>query len=670
MIILYLILFFNFLFSSALYTQSQNISHQFSDSQKNLYNNDIITFLIEIDILINDDNFIKQEFIDPKSKIKHIQLSQTYNDIEVFGKNIRLHFNKYNEPSSLSSNFFRGSFNNSQPRISRESAQNIVTLDFDMDNTVFKNIKLLYYVQEEGMLMYHIDAITYSKACRYLINAHNGDIIKRWTLIFDEGPAIGSGENLLGEWVDEINIYEGMTFAPMGDLVTPYLLCEEYCFDYGDCGGSSNSGCEINPDQGTCPDNYIEDCNGQCFHVWYLQFPGVGNGFCNDPWINVDDDQITGGNYNMVDESNLDLGSIFTINSYGGFYENLSYVNHNNNIFNSTTPSFSHAAGVSAHDYQRKTLDYFWDHHGYAGLDGNGKRSISVINYGSGGGISQNNAFYNAGIDVCSYGIAGGNYRPFCAAQDIVTHEFTHGFTAHTSGLIYENQSGAMNESLSDVFGYFVEAEYQNGGDWTEGEDIRINGGASRSFSNPPTYGDPDNINHPYFIPYTDNPDMFTNDNGGVHSNSGITNKILYLVVQGDVHYGIQVTPLDPNINLARDIASDIWFNWNRYYLNSEDNFEIGREKMLQVSIDLFPNNPLIYQTLCNAWASVGLGNPIISGDINNDSIVNIQDIILLIGSILGSINLNDNQLLTGDVNFDGIIDILDIVVMINIIFG
>ena len=84
MIILYLMLIFNFLFSSVLYTQNQNIYYQFSDNQKNLYNNDIITFLIEMDILMNDDDFIKKEFIDPMSKIKHIQLSQKYNEIEVF----------------------------------------------------------------------------------------------------------------------------------------------------------------------------------------------------------------------------------------------------------------------------------------------------------------------------------------------------------------------------------------------------------------------------------------------------------------------------------------------------------------------------------------------------------------------------------------------------------
>ena len=306
-----------------------------------------------------------------------------------------------------------------------------------------------------------------------------------------------------------------------------------------------------------------------------------------------------------------------------------------------------------------------------AGIDGNGKRSISVINYGSGGGISQNNAFYNAALDVCSFGIAGGSYRPFCAAQDIVTHEFTHGFTAHTSGLIYENQPGAINESMSDVFGYFVEAEYQDGGDWTEGEDIRINGGASRSFSDPPTYGDPDNINHPYYVPYTTNP-TFNNDMGGVHSNSGITNKILYLVVQGDEHYGILVNPLHEDINSSRYIASDIWFNWNRYYLDKEDDFEIGREKMLQVVTDYSwqsVNNSSIYQTIRNAWASVGIGDALLSGDVNDDTIINIQDIIILIGFILGNMSPSDSQQFIADINFDGIIDILDIVMVINIIF-
>ena len=401
-----------------------------------------------------------------------------------------------------------------------------------------------------------------------------------------------------------------------------------------------------------------------------MQFPGVGNGFCNAPWINAPEEYVESGTFNLVDESNPNLGTIYTLNSYGSFYEELSYINSDTTIFSDPTLSTAHQSGVSAHDYQRKTLDYFWDMHQYAGIDGNGKRTISVVNYSSGGGLSQNNAFYNAALDVLSYGVAGGAYRPFCAAQDIVAHEFTHGFTAHTSGLIYENQPGALNESMSDVFGYFVEAEYQNGGDWTEGEDIRINGGASRSFENPPTYGDPDNINHPYFVSYTDSPNMFTNDNGGVHSNSGIPNKVLYLVVKGDEHYGINVLPFEEDINLSRDVASTIWYNWNRYYLEPEDDFAIAREKMIQVVQDIFPDFPMYVQTVSNAWASVGVGNPLILGDLNEDTIINIQDIIIIVGILLGSYEPSDIQLNYADVNQDNIVDILDIVLIINIIFN
>ena len=157
---------------------------------------------------------------------------------------------------------------------------------------------------------------------------------------------------------------------------------------------------------------------------------------------------------------------------------------------------------------------------------------------------------------------------------------------------------------------------------------------------------------------------------GGVHSNSGIPNKVLYLVIQGDEHYGIDVLPLEQEINDSRYVASDIWFNWNRYYLEAEDDFFIAREKMLQVTHDLFPDKPLYYQTVSNAWASVGVGEPLLFGDLNDDEIINIQDIILLIGIIIGNYEPSEEQLYFADINQDNIVDILDIVLVINIIFN
>ena len=659
---------FSFIFTEVM-IEKNNFSFKYFNKNCHINFNNYIDYLKNSALLNKDYNLKK--VVDPITKNTHLIHAQLHNEIEVFGKNARLHFNKNNKISSFSNNFFDGEFNSSLPTININQLHIIINADFPLEKMKIKKEKLIYFIKDNyAYLSYDVNAVSYHEGYRYIINAHTGDIIKKWSLVYHDGSTIGEGKNLLGEWVDELHIYEGDSFTPTGDLITPYFLCEQYCFDYGDCGGTNNANCEINPLQGQCPENYLEDCNGDCFHKWYLQFPGVGNGFCNDPWIDINDDSIGSGSYNMVDESNLDLGAIFTINSYGGFYENLSYVNSNTNLFNSTIPSLSHQSGVSAHDYQRKTLDYFWDYHNYAGIDGQGKRTISVINYGSGGGISQNNAFFNAGLDLLSYGIAGGSYRPFCAAQDIVAHEFTHGFTAHTSGLIYENHPGALNESLSDAFGYFVEAEFQNGGDWTEGEDIRINGGASRSFEDPPIYGDPDNINHPYYMPPTDNPNMFTNDFGGVHSNSGIPNKVLYLVVEGGEHYGIIISPFNEDINQSRYIASDVWYNWNRYYLDPEDDFTIAREKMLQVTYDLYPSDLSNYKTVSNAWASVGIGEQLISGNLNNDAIINIQDIIILISSILGSIDLSQHQSVSGDMNFDGIIDVLDIVAVLNIILS
>ena len=96
----------------------------------------------------------------------------------------------------------------------------------------------------------------------------------------------------------------------------------------------------------------------------------------------------------------------------------------------------------------------------------------------------------------------------------------------------------------------------------------------------------------------------------------------------------------------------------------------IGREKMLQVIIDLFPGDVNKYEIVSNGWASVGVGEPIIFGDVNNDTIINIQDIIILISSILGSVELTQDQNFSGDSNMDSIIDILDIVSIINVILG
>ena len=106
--------------------------------------------------------------------------------------------------------------------------------------------------------------------------------------------------------------------------------------------------------------------------------------------------------------------------------------------------------------------------------------------------------------------------------NDIMGHEFTHGVTQSEAGLIYNNESGALNESFSDIFGEMVESWAEGICDYLVGADR----GAIRSFINPNTYGQPDTYLGTDW--YTG-----TADNGGVHTNSGVQNHWFYLVSEG-----------------------------------------------------------------------------------------------------------------------------------------
>jgi len=144
------------------------------------------------------------------------------------------------------------------------------------------------------------------------------------------------------------------------------------------------------------------------------------------------------------------------------------------------------------------------------------------------------NAFWDGAQMVYGAGFAG--------AEDVVGHEMTHGVTQHTSNLAYVYQSGAINESMSDVLGELIDqADGVDAPDttdaWLLGEDLP--GGAGRSLSDPPAFGQPDRMTSPRYQAA----DIFT-DNGGVHTNSGVGNKAGYLVAHGGTFNSRTVTGL------------------------------------------------------------------------------------------------------------------------------
>ncbi|MCB0908494.1 MAG: M4 family metallopeptidase [Nocardioidaceae bacterium] len=149
---------------------------------------------------------------------------------------------------------------------------------------------------------------------------------------------------------------------------------------------------------------------------------------------------------------------------------------------------------------------------------------------------------------TCPYANAFWNGRgmyygaTYAGGDDVVAHEMTHGITETSSNLMYWFQSGAINESMSDVMGEILDHRHTleaADAEWKMGEDLPI--GAIRSMKDPTIYGDPDKMTSALYT--ADNTGY--NDNGGVHTNSGVGNKTAYLISQGGTFNGQTITGID-----------------------------------------------------------------------------------------------------------------------------
>lgn len=196
------------------------------------------------------------------------------------------------------------------------------------------------------------------------------------------------------------------------------------------------------------------------------------------------------------------------------------------------------ASGIAdvnaAYDYSGNTYDFYSSHHGRDSLDDAGMTLVSTVRYCPDAfNCPYLNAFWNGSQMVYGEG--------FAAADDVVGHELTHGVTEFTSSLFYYYQSGAINESFSDIWGEFIDQTNLAGDDtpgvkWLMGEDIP-GFGAIRDMEDPTAFGDPDKITSPNY--YTGSA-----DNGGVHANSGVNNKATFLMTDGGSFNGKTVTGL------------------------------------------------------------------------------------------------------------------------------
>jgi thermolysin len=309
------------------------------------------------------------------------------------------------------------------------------------------------------------------------------------------------------------------------------------------------------------------------------------------------------GTFNMNNTGNTTTGTGGTQSRYAGTDDDWS--------------ATVERAGVDAHYGAAKTYDYFKNVHGRNGINGsNGPGTtaaaansgitlvVSRVHFGS----NYNNAFwYN---NQMTYGDGNGTSFTPLTTLDIAGHEMTHGVTQYSANLTYANESGALNESMSDVFGAMVEL-YARGGSatadtWKIGEQAytpNTAGDALRYMDDPHRAGnggytaddDPDH----YAERYTG-----TADSGGVHINSGIGNKAFYLAAAGGTHHRSSVTVT----GIGTTDAARIWYRALTVYMTSGTNFAGARTATLNAATDLFGASSAQYNTIATTWCAVGVG--------------------------------------------------------------
>lgn len=256
---------------------------------------------------------------------------------------------------------------------------------------------------------------------------------------------------------------------------------------------------------------------------------------------------------------------------------------------NSLVDSYD-AAAVDAHKYAAITYDYYLDTFGRDSFDGNGATIESTVHYRD----NYNNAGWTGYQMIYGDG-DGSKFREFSGALDVVAHELTHAVTQNTADLIYQNESGAINEAMSDIFGTAVEFYANNDPDWLLGEDIytpNIDGDTMRSMEDPTICGDPDHYDDRY---------TGSDDNGGVHTNSSIINKTAYLISEGGTHYGVTVN------GIGMDKMANIFYRALTQHLTQSSTFSQLRAALIQSASEIYGTNGSEVQAIQSAFDSVGI---------------------------------------------------------------
>lgn len=494
-----------------------------------------------------------QTSIDENNAIAHVRYHQVHDEVVVFGGEVIVHV-KHDQPNSLTGRYYSIAESWPATTIAEAEVCDIIKQSFgenwrtDTDlpiSSEFKqmNIELMWYPEEKDKVF--IPA--------YIAEVYP-DFMHKYFMVID---------------------------ARDGSIIKSYqALCQLF---YSNDEGHEHEGdhsCKPHEDV----DGPMRTLGGQSDLANGIDLLGVNRTF-----------QVTNvtGTYYMIDISrpmyksalselpNNPVGAIRTLDGLSsrvGGQISYTHLTSNNNSWNDP-------AAVSAHYNAGRAYEYYLNTFGRNSINGSGSTITSLIHITDEDGGGLDNAFWNG--EAMFYGNGRNAFFPLAAGLDVAGHEISHGVVQATANLVYENESGALNESFADVFGAMIDRD-----DWLLGEDVvqtnYFTSGAMRNMQDP-TQGF-SSLNDPGYQPaHYSQRYLGDQDNGGVHINSGITNRAFYLFATA----------------VGKEKAEQVYYAALSNYLTRTSNFKDCRASVLQAALDLYGSAE--HDAAASAFDAVGI---------------------------------------------------------------
>lgn len=347
---------------------------------------------------------------------------------------------------------------------------------------------------------------------------------------------------------------------------------------------------------------YIDIETGRILHkhnaLHTINVPARAEGLYTDGVVEFSVDSVDINDFKMI-KHNLDGNEIIkTQDALDDF-----------KVISSSTNEWSDRVAVDCHWGAEKTLEYFKEAHNRVGMDGEGGRLIVNVHAQDplGGGAMGNAYYINSTINIGD-GCSTCNLTVPLSDLETIGHEIAHGITENTANLIYQGESGAINESMSDIFGVTI-TEYTNDSYcWEVGCNYNT---VYRRMNDPKSLEMPAFYKGKYWI-----------DGADVHRNSSIGNLWYYYLVEGGTgtsedgqKFSIEGIGFEKSAKIAFRTLSE--------YLTELSDYNAYRDLSIQAAEDLFGSCSPEVVSVSSAWSAVGLGEAIRGTDFRTSSIKN-----------------------------------------------